>query len=53
VIDIQVDGGINLDTAPKVVGAGATVLSVGTSIFRAEDPVVFVKKLRKSLITTL
>ncbi|MCK5566770.1 MAG: ribulose-phosphate 3-epimerase [Actinomycetia bacterium] len=53
VIDIQVDGGINLDTASKVVSAGATVLSVGTSIFRADDPVAFVKKLRESLVTTL
>ncbi len=53
VIDIQVDGGINLDTAPKVVGAGATVLSVGTSIFRADDPVAFVKSLRQKLTLTI
>ncbi len=53
VIDIQVDGGMNLDTAPKVVSAGATVLSVGTSIFRSDDPVAFVKKLRESFVTTL
>ncbi len=49
IIDIQVDGGINLETAPEVVGAGATVLSVGTSIFRADDPVAFVKSLRQKL----
>ena len=53
VIDIQVDGGINLDTAPKAVGAGATVLSVGTSIFRADDPVAFVKSLRQKLTLTI
>ena len=53
VIDIQVDGGINLDTAPKVVGAGATVLSVGTSIFMADDPVAFVKTLRQKLTLTI
>lgn len=53
VIDIQVDGGINLDTAPKVVSAGATVLTVGTSIFRADDPVAFVKSLRKKLTLTI
>jgi len=53
VIDIQVDGGINLDTAPKVVEAGATVISVGTSIFRADDPVAFVKSLRQKLALTI
>lgn len=52
VIDIQVDGGINLKTAQEVVGAGATVLSVGTSIFRADDPVAFVKSLRQKLNLT-
>ncbi len=49
VIDIQVDGGIDLRTAPLVVNAGATVLSVGTSIFRADDPASFVKRLRESV----
>ncbi len=52
VIDIQVDGGINLKTAQEVVGAGATVLSVGTSIFKADDPVAFVKSLRQKLNPT-
>ena len=49
VIDIQVDGGIDLRTAPLVVDAGATVLSVGSAIFRADDPISFVDKLRKSI----
>lgn len=53
VIDIQVDGGINLETAPSIVGAGATVLVAGTAIFRADDPVAFVKKLRQSLKLTI
>ena len=53
VIDIQVDGGINLKTAQEVVGAGATVLSVGTSIFRADDPIAFVKSLRQKLTLTI
>ena len=53
VIDIQVDGGMSLDTAPKVVGAGATVLSVGTSIFEADDPIAFVKSLRQKLTLTI
>jgi len=44
---------MSLDTAPKVVGAGATVLSVGTSIFRADDPIAFVKSLRQKLTLTI
>lgn len=53
IIDIQVDGGIDLDTAPLVVRAGATVLSVGTAIFKSDDPAEFIKKLRKSVIPTV
>ena len=33
-VDIEVDGGIDLTTAPMVVGAGATVLVAGTNLFR-------------------
>jgi len=36
--EIEVDGGINQNTAKKVVEAGATVLVVGTAIFNAPDP---------------
>ncbi len=53
IIDIQVDGGIDLKTAPLVVRAGANVLSVGTAIFRSADPADFIKKLRKSIIPAI
>ena len=53
VIEIQVDGGIDLDTAPLVVSAGATVMSVGTAIFRSDDPEGFIKKLRGSATLTI
>lgn len=36
-IDIQVDGGITVDTAPLVVAHGANVLVAGTSVFRAPE----------------
>jgi ribulose-phosphate 3-epimerase len=36
-IELEVDGGINADNAPDIVEAGADVLAVGNSIFRAED----------------
>jgi ribulose-phosphate 3-epimerase len=48
-IDIQVDGGINIDTAPDVVGAGANVLVMGTAIYGADDPVEYVKRVRNKL----
>jgi ribulose-phosphate 3-epimerase len=53
IIDIQVDGGIDLNTAPLVVRAGATILSVGTAIFRSDDPAGFIKELRKSVIPAI
>ena len=37
--EIEVDGGIDFDTAPRVVHAGARVLVAGTAIFRAEGGV--------------
>ncbi len=33
-IDLQVDGGVNLDTAPQVISAGANVLVAGTAVFK-------------------
>lgn len=36
-IDIEVDGGINLETAPKAVEAGANVLVAGSMIFGSGD----------------
>jgi ribulose-phosphate 3-epimerase len=36
-LDVQVDGGVNVDTAGLVAGAGANVLVAGTAIFGAGD----------------
>jgi ribulose-phosphate 3-epimerase len=35
---IEVDGGIDATTAPRVVAAGATLLVAGSAIFGADDP---------------
>jgi ribulose-phosphate 3-epimerase len=35
-VDIQVDGGIDAETAPVVISAGATVLVAGSSVFHAK-----------------
>lgn len=37
-IDLAVDGGINMQTAPKVVEAGANVLVMGSALFKEKDP---------------
>ena len=37
IIDIEVDGGINIKTAPFVVKAGANILVAGTAIFSQPD----------------
>lgn len=36
-VDIEVDGGINAETAKQVVQAGATVLVAGNAVFRSKD----------------
>jgi ribulose-phosphate 3-epimerase len=36
-VDIEVDGGINAETARKVVAAGANVLVAGNAVFKAKD----------------
>ncbi|MEY8019584.1 ribulose-phosphate 3-epimerase [Muriicola sp. SD30] len=35
---IEVDGGVNLENAPKLIEAGADVLVAGSSVFKSEDP---------------
>jgi ribulose-phosphate 3-epimerase len=35
---IEVDGGIDVDTLPAVVQAGAEILVAGSAIFQAPDP---------------
>jgi len=37
--ELEVDGGINTDTAPKVVKAGATVLVAGAAVFNSKQTV--------------
>lgn len=45
-IDIAVDGGINEITAQKCIKAGANVLIAGSYIFKAEDRVEAIDKLK-------
>ncbi len=45
-LDIQVDGGVNSETLPEVLEAGANVIVMGTAFFRAEDPSRLVKQVK-------
>ena len=38
-VALEVDGGINADTARQVTGAGANLLVAGSALFGADDPV--------------
>ena len=43
---IAVDGGINLETAPKVIAAGANIIVAGSAIFGAKDAKKMITALR-------
>lgn len=45
-IEIEVDGGITFDTAPRAVKAGASMLASASTIFRAENPGEAIRLLR-------
>lgn len=44
---IQVDGGINISTAPLCIQAGANVLVAGSAVFGAENPQQVIESLRR------
>jgi ribulose-phosphate 3-epimerase len=48
-VDIQIDGGITPETARLAGQAGANVFVAGTAIFRADDPVAAIKRLRQAI----
>ena len=45
-MDIQVDGGINMKTAPIAAKAGANILVAGSAVFNAEDMAEAVRQLK-------
>lgn len=47
--EIEVDGGINLETVLLAVKAGATVLVAGSAIFCAPDPVRAMQELKEAV----
>ena len=47
--DIEVDGGVNLDTIAQPVGAGADVLVTGSAVYDGRDPVAAARRIRERL----
>jgi ribulose-phosphate 3-epimerase len=45
-VEIEVDGGINEDTAPGAAAAGADILVAGSAVFGADDPAAAVRAIR-------
>ena len=46
-VDIQVDGGINKETASQVINAGANILVAGSAIYGSDDIKKSIEELRK------
>ncbi len=43
---IEIDGGVGLQNAEKILEAGADVLVAGSSVFKAEDPLLAIQRLK-------
>ena len=46
-VDIEIDGGVTLENAKSIVGAGATVLVAGNTVFKAPSPTEMISLLKK------
>ena len=45
---IQVDGGVDLNNTKKLLSVGADVLVAGSSVFKSENPLETIKKLKNT-----
>jgi len=45
-VDIEVDGGVTVETAPLVAAAGANVLVAGSAVFGNNDPALYAENIR-------
>jgi len=46
-VKIEIDGGVTLQNARSIMDAGAHILVVGTTVFKAEDPKAVIAELKK------
>ncbi len=47
-LDISVDGGVTIETAPAAVRLGVTILVAGTAIFKSQQPETVIENLRNA-----
>ena len=50
---IEVDGGVGLQNAEKILQAGADVLVAGSSVFKADDPKEAIKRMKSIGVDTI
>jgi ribulose-phosphate 3-epimerase len=46
--EIEVDGGVSIETAPEAAAAGADILVAGASVFRTGDPAGAVRAIAQA-----
>lgn len=45
-VELEVDGGVNLETARTCIDAGANVMVAGSALFKAEDTAAFIRGIQ-------
>ncbi len=52
-IELEVDGGINLENLSKVIDAGADIVVAGQTIFRNAKPEEIIKRMKAIIIESV
>ena len=47
-VELEIDGGIHVETAPAAAAAGADILVAGSAIFHADDPAAAARRIREA-----
>lgn len=47
-VELEIDGGINRETASRAAAAGADILVAGSAIFHADDPAAAAREIRQA-----
>jgi ribulose-phosphate 3-epimerase len=52
-VEVEIDGGINVETAPLAARAGVDILVAGSAVFRAPDPLAAARDIRAAAESVL
>ena len=52
-VKIEIDGGVGLQNAEAILSAGADVLVAGSSVYKADDPILAVERLKSISVHTI